>query len=263
MWDAADPAGAGGGVALSLHLLGRRRLAAVPEATPPLLPDPDIRMLKERFESAGRRRLAEAARVLAYAALEAECGCVRRGHTLAADAFGRPRVLGAGCLDVGISHDSTLIVVLTGGGCCGVDVEDAPEQELSDVAHRFCGPADAPLCRGPGWARRLWTAKESAAKALGPGLRAGLATINFRSCPGQGWSSVVWRGRPTALVTRTVDCGGRHLAVTAARPTRLRAQLWEPVLADGLWRLRRAGAPAPARPPAGRASVSRTQPWGT
>lgn len=234
-----------------------------------MLPSADLRALALRFGRAAepvtreRRRLAEASRILAHAALASVDGAVPGDRTIRTDAWGRPRILGPG-LDLGVSHDSGLLAVLVGEECCGVDVEDAPESALSEVARRFCGPGDGALLTGPGSARRLWTAKESAAKALGPGLRAGLATISFRSCPGQGWASVVWRGRPTALWTRSADCGGRHLSVTAARPAAVRVLHWEPVCADGRWRLRRAVDRPLARLHAANAvSASRTQPWGT
>jgi 4'-phosphopantetheinyl transferase superfamily protein len=124
-----------------------------------------------------------------------------------------------------ISHDRSLLVVACFPAICGVDVEDLGEEDIAEVRDRFCGPADPP---GP--ARALWTAKESAAKATGLGLRAGLRKISFRSSPEVGWAEVTWGGRPTGMLTRTVDLGRRHLSLTVAaqQPPAVLIQSWQP-----------------------------------
>ncbi|WP_419996414.1 4'-phosphopantetheinyl transferase family protein [Streptomyces boninensis] len=145
---------------------------------------------------------------------------------------------GTGQPCVNVSHDTGLLALVAAAVPCGIDVEDIAEQRLREVADRFCRAEDAAVLDGPGGARQLWTAKESAAKALGLGLRAGLSSIHFTRHPGRHWAGAVWRGRPTGLRTRTVDLGSRHLAVTAgAVPDGIRLTWWAPRRAAGTWGL--------------------------
>ncbi|MCZ7415130.1 MULTISPECIES: 4'-phosphopantetheinyl transferase family protein [unclassified Streptomyces] len=204
------------GAELHLHLVELSVVHAAAEQLPAALPGPERAALHGRYAPGRRRTQAEASRVLARA--------VRR------------RAPGRAHLNV--SHDSGLLALVQGAGRCGVDVEDAPEGELREVAHRFCGAEDRPLLAGPGGARLLWAAKESVAKALGLGLRAGLATIHFTAHPGRSWAEVTWRGSAAGLRTRAVDLGHRHLAVTAeAVPRVVRLTRWAPRHADGRWSL--------------------------
>lgn len=249
---------------LQLHLVDLAQIFRMPADAAAVLPQEELAALEHRYPQRGpgtRRRLAEASRLLTRAAVGAAVGRTPQDFRLAADVWGRPRmadpkgfadpagadVHGVGTqrpLDFNSSHDGGLLALVLSEGTCGIDVEDTPEPALREVADRFCGTADRPLLLGHGAARQLWTAKESAAKALGRGLRAGLRSIHFSDHPGRRWAEVVWGGRPTALRTCTVDLGVRHLSVTAsARPSRVWVRAWEPACCDGRWHLRSADVP--------------------
>ncbi|MFI8825151.1 4'-phosphopantetheinyl transferase family protein [Streptomyces sp. NPDC053431] len=212
------------------------------EQGPPDLPEPERAALRDRYAPGRRRAQAQASRLLVRAVLSRATGLPAHRVSVVTDADGRPRPAGAPtrwpCFNV--SHDSGLLVLVLGTGPCGIDVEDTHEHALREVADRFCGGADRALLSEPGGARHLWTAKESVAKALGRGLRAGLSTIHFTGHPGREWAEATWRGRPAGLRTRVVDLGGRHLAVTAATvPAAVRLSRWTPrhTGPDGRWEL--------------------------
>ncbi|WP_431783153.1 4'-phosphopantetheinyl transferase family protein [Streptomyces chumphonensis] len=209
------------GADLHLHLVELSAVHTAAAHLPAALPERERAALHRRYAPGRRRTQAETSRLLADA--------VRRRAT------GRPHL--------NVSHDSGLLALLQSTARCGVDVEDAPEGELREVADRYCGDADARLLARPGGARQLWAAKESVAKALGHGLRAGLATIHFTDHPGLTWAEATWRGAPTGLRTRTLDLGGRHLALTAqaapgTAPGAVRLTRWTPGDGDGRWTLR-------------------------
>lgn len=172
-----------------------------------------------------------ASRALAHTVLAQREG---RPVRITADELGPPTA--ADCrASFSISHDRAVLVVAVSDVACGVDVEDAPEHQLREVAHRFCSRAE--LTTGLP-ARMWWAAKESAAKAMGTGLRAGLRSISFTHNPLLRWSSVDHRDRRTELLTRVVELDGRHFGLTvhASRPPSVSAQVWKPVQDSGNWR---------------------------
>jgi phosphopantetheinyl transferase len=199
---------------------------------------PEFAALRDRYAAGRRRTQALASRVLVRAVLGRATGLPHR-VSIVTDPAGRPYLAGPPRQPhFNISHDAGLLALVLGTGPCGIDVEDAPESELREVADRFCGAEDRALLAVPGGARRLWAAKESVAKALGHGLRAGLSSIHFTDDPGGQWAGVTWRGSGTGLHTRTVDLATRHLAVTAdAEPRAVHLAWWEPRCADGCWGL--------------------------
>ncbi|GLW89599.1 4'-phosphopantetheinyl transferase family protein [Actinokineospora globicatena] len=203
---------------VALHLVSLRALDRVRGTAEPALPAAERAAIARRAH--GRRRTqAQAVRVLATAVAKAD-------------------------VVVNASHDQDFLVLAESAVTCGVDVEDAAEDELLEVADRFCA-ADELDEAIP--ARALWTAKESAAKACGRGLRAGLRSIRFREDPTHMWSTVDWPFG-SGFLTRTVDLGDRHCALTvrAATPPRIWTQVWTPLAADGQWTL----VPATHRDPA-------------
>ncbi|WP_225802039.1 4'-phosphopantetheinyl transferase superfamily protein [Streptomyces sp. NK15101] len=241
----APPTGAGPHHAPSLHihLAALSAVYAAAEQGPPELPEPERAALRDRYAPGRRRTQAQASRLLVRAVLSRATGLPAHRVSVVTDADGRPRPAGTPtrwpCFNV--SHDSGLLALVLGTGPCGIDVEDTGEDALREVADRFCGGADRALLSEPDGARRLWAAKESVAKALGHGLRAGLSTIHFTGHPGRQWAEATWRGRPAGLRTRVVDLGGRHLAVTAATvPAAVRLSWWTPhhTGTDGRWELR-------------------------
>jgi 4'-phosphopantetheinyl transferase len=203
---------------------------------------PELAELRDRYAPGRRRTQALASRVLVRAVLGRATGLAHR-VSIVTDSAGRPRLAGPPPQPhFNVSHGTGLLALVLGTGPCGIDVEDAPESELREVAYRFCGVEDQDLLAVPGGARRLWAAKESVTKALGHGLRAGLSSIHFTDDPGGRWAGVTWRGSGVGLRTRTVDLADSHLAVTAdAEPRAVHLTRWEPRCADGRWGLR----PAP------------------
>ncbi|MFE0736018.1 4'-phosphopantetheinyl transferase family protein [Streptomyces sp. NPDC058855] len=228
---------------LHVHLADLSAVYAAAEQGPPELPAPENTALRDRYAPGRRRAQAQASRLLVRAALSRATGWPAHRVPVVTDAGGRPHLSGtpAPWPYVNVSHDSGLLALVLGTGPCGIDVEDTGEDVLREVADRFCGTADRALLSEPGGARRLWAAKESVAKALGHGLRAGLSTIHFTGHPGREWSEATWRGRPAGLRTRVVKLGDRHLAVTAAAvPAVVRLTRWapHPTGPDGRWELR-------------------------
>lgn len=228
---------------LHVHLADLSGVYAAAEQGPPALPGPEGAALRDRYAPGRRRAQAQASRLLVRAVLSRATGRPAHRVPVVTDADGRPHLSGTPawkpCFNV--SHDSGLLALVLGTGACGIDVEDTGEDVLREVAGRFCGGADRALLSAPDGARRLWAAKESAAKALGHGLRAGLSTIHFTGHPGREWAEVTWRGRPAGLRTRVVNLGDRHLAVTAAEvPAVVRLTRWAPHRTgpDGRWELR-------------------------
>ncbi|GAA2985948.1 4'-phosphopantetheinyl transferase family protein [Actinokineospora diospyrosa] len=190
---------------VAVHVVSLRALERVRGRAEPDLPAAERAAIERR--ASGRRRVqAQAARVLAGVA------GVESGNA---------------------SHDQDFLVVAESPATCGVDVEDAAEDELREVATRFCAASEV---AGPVSARALWTAKESAAKATRLGLRAGLRSIGFTADPSTGWSTVDWP-YGAGFLTRTVDLGTRHCALTvrADAPPRVRARVWTPTVSDGRW----------------------------
>lgn len=212
------------------------------------LPDAELAMVA-RYRGAQRRAQAAASRLLTRAVAGRTLGTSPRSVDVTVDGWGRPSVTGSPGTNV--SHDGGLVVLVAGTGPCGVDVEDTAEADLRDLVGRFCGVDEVPAS-----ARQSWTAKESAAKAIGRGLRAGLATIRFEDDPGTGWAPVSWRGDRLPLRTRAVDLGTRHLALTvpvrAVTPA-VRVSVWRPARGHGRWWLTEA-----EKAPAALAAVSRT-----
>ncbi|MFC4857288.1 4'-phosphopantetheinyl transferase family protein [Actinophytocola glycyrrhizae] len=212
------------------------------------LPDAELAMVA-RYRGAPRRAQATVSRLLTRAVAGHALRTPPRAVEVTVDGWGRPSVTGSP--HTNISHDGGLVVLVSGSGPCGVDVEDTAESDLRGLVGRFCGVDEVPVS-----ARQSWTAKESAAKAIGRGLRAGLATIRFQDDPGAGWAPVTWRGDRMPLRTRAVDLGARHLALTvsarAVAPT-VRVSVWRPARAHGRWWLAEA-----EKAPAALAAVSRT-----
>jgi phosphopantetheinyl transferase len=233
--------------ALELHLVALAQVHAMAQDATASLPEPDLAALARRYQP-GRRQLAEASMLLARAVTGRATGRPPDTVQVVADAWGCP-LLGDRLdrLHFNVSHDSGLLALVLGSGACGVDVEDAAEDSLREVASRYCGPGDLALLAEPDGARLLWTAKESAAKALRRGLRAGLSSIHLVGHPGKRWARVAWRGDLVPLRTRTANLGIRHLSITAsAAPATIQVRLWEPWCAGGRWSLRLAGQPCSA-----------------
>lgn len=233
--------------ALELHLLALAQVHALAGDATACLPEPDLVALARRYQP-GRRQLAEASLLLARAVTGRATGRPPDTVQVVADAWGCP---GLGDppdrLHFNVSHDTGLLALVLGSGACGVDVEDAAEGSLREVASRYCGPADLALLAEPDGARLLWTAKESVAKALRRGLRAGLSSIHLVGHPGKRWAGVAWRGGLVALRTRTANLGSRHLSITAStQPSAIQVRLWEPWCAGGRWSLRLAEQPCSA-----------------
>ena len=232
---------------LHLHMADLAQVRELAAETTAWLPQPDLKALADRYRG-GRRRLAEGSRLLVRAVTGHATGSPSNAVRIVTDSWGRPR-LGDGtrALRFNVSHDSGLLVLVLGTGACGIDVEDTAEDDLRAVVRRFCGAGDWALLTPRSGARQLWTAKESAAKALGRGLRAGMSSIHFASHPGLCWAAVSWRGQPAMIRTRAVDLGIRHLSVTSAvEPSAIRVRIWEPACANGRWRLLPARQPAAA-----------------
>ncbi|MFI1073104.1 4'-phosphopantetheinyl transferase family protein [Streptomyces puniciscabiei] len=228
---------------LHVHLADLSAVYAAAEQGPPDLPEPERAALRDRYARGRRRTQAQASRLLVRAVLSQATGRPAHRVPVVTDADGRPRLAGPPTRwpHFSVSHDSGLLALVLGTGPSGIDVEDTHEDALREVADRFCGDADRALLCEPDGARHLWAAKESVAKALGRGLRAGLSTIHFTGHPGRQWAEASWRGRPAGLRTRVVDLGGRHLAVTAATvPAAVPLSWWTPHRADtdGRWELR-------------------------
>ncbi|SES49269.1 4'-phosphopantetheinyl transferase superfamily protein [Actinokineospora terrae] len=200
---------------VAVHVVSLRDLDRVRGDAEPALPAADRAAIARRTH--GRRRVqAQAARVLATA------------------------VAAPG--SVNASHDQDFLVLAQSPVACGVDVEDAAEDELLEVADRFCAEGELRE-RIP--ARGLWAAKESAAKACGRGLRAGLRTIRFDGDPTATWSAVDWPFG-SGFLTRVLDLGDRHCALTvrAATPPRVRTRVWTPTASGGRWTFVPATRPA-------------------
>jgi phosphopantetheinyl transferase len=236
------------GEELLVHLADLAQVRAVADGATAWLPAAELAALR-RYPEGRRRAQAETSRLLARAVLGRALGRPPLSVPLVADERGYPRTTGA-CGDrpcFNVSHDSGLVALVLGRHSCGIDVEDAAEGDLREVAGRFCaaGEGHLPGSQVPGgqvpgpanWARQLWTAKESAAKAMRRGLRAGLSSIRFADDPGLRWAGVTWRGRRTPLRTRVADLGTRHLALTSAaeRVRAVRVHTWRPCRSGGRW----------------------------
>ncbi|WP_026425157.1 4'-phosphopantetheinyl transferase family protein [Actinokineospora inagensis] len=226
---------AAGGSTVSVHVVSLRALDRVRGTATAELPDADRAEIAGRTRGA-RRTKAEAARVLSRAV----------GGT------------------VNASHDRDFLVVAGSDATCGVDVEDAPEAELREVAARFCAARDRSRATRDGdlSARALWTAKESAAKAVRRGLRAGLRSIGFAGDVTAEWSSVDWPFGG-GFLTRTVDLGDRHCALTvrADIAPAVTVRVWTPTVwtsgsAGDRWSFTPADDPATADPDAHRVAVA-------
>ncbi|MBA0052707.1 4'-phosphopantetheinyl transferase superfamily protein [Streptomyces sp. AJS327] len=248
--------------AVEVHLLDWADVPWSSVAEVPGLPADD---LAHATAYSGARRQLQAAlartvlRAVLARALDVQPGAV----PLVRGADGRTRYAAARCPRggpppaFGVSHDGVGLAVAFRAGRedtpddCGVDVEDGPVTDFVDVAPRFCAPGEL---GGPGWAvpgdvrhvtpgdrrdgpdagpgveaRARWTAKESVAKALGQGLRAGLRTVTTEPLPGgAGWAVAHWRGGPTGHLVRTHVVPGRalSLAVRAASPPAVRWTRW-------------------------------------
>ncbi|MGQ0842012.1 4'-phosphopantetheinyl transferase family protein [Actinokineospora sp.] len=213
-----------------VHLADLAEIRVVADGAVADLPAAD-RAAVDRYRG-GRRVLAVASRLFTRTVLGRALGREPAAVPLTVDEWGRPRLAGRERFGFTVSHDSAVLVVALGPHPCGVDVEDAAEAALAEVRHRFCGTDERPDS-----ARECWVAKESAAKALGRGLRAGLSTIRFAGNPAVDWSPVTWRGRRTPLRTRAVDLGGRHFALTArvGRAPDIEVHTWAPRRADARW----------------------------
>lgn len=215
---------------LGVHVVDLAEAVVVADGAVADLPDADLAVVA-RYRGALRRVQAAVSRLLTRAVVGRALGTSPRAVGVTVDGWGRPAVPGS--TDANVSHDGGLVVLVAGADPCGVDVEDAAESDLRDVVGRFCGVDEAPAS-----ARQWWTAKESAAKAIGRGLRAGLSTIRFEGDPGAGWAPVTWRGDPLPLRTRAVDLGTRHLALTvpvrAVAPT-VPVGVWRATGAHGRW----------------------------
>ncbi len=217
---------------LHVHLLDLAEVRAVSADAVADLPTADL-LAVDRFRGADRRAQAAAARLLTRSALGRALGVPPAAVPVTVDGWGKPRLAGRERFAFAASHDRGLLVLAVGPHPCGIDVEDATEADLAEVRDRFCGPAER---RGP--ARGWWAAKESAAKAIGFGLRAGLASIGFTADPARGWAPTTWKGRRTPLRTRTADLGGRHVALTARGPDPGAAvHTWSPRGRGGRWGL--------------------------
>jgi phosphopantetheinyl transferase len=236
------------GEELLVHLADLAQVRAVAHDATACMPAAELAAVR-RYPEGRRRAQAETSRLLARAVLGRALGRPPLSVPIVVDERGYPWVTGADgdrlCFNV--SHDSGLVALVLGRHSCGIDVEDAAEEDLREVAGRFsaAGEGQVPGGQVPGshapgtanWARQLWTAKESAAKAMRWGLRAGLSSIRFVDDPGLRWAGVTWRGRRMPLRTRAVDLGIRHLALTSAaeRIRAVRVHAWQPWRSGGRW----------------------------
>jgi 4'-phosphopantetheinyl transferase len=110
---------------------------------------------------------------------------------LAATALGKPYVVGAGALDVSVSHSGRwALVAVRADGPVGVDVEEHRAMTAPSIAARFFTPGEAALVAAAtdqGVFFRIWTRKEAWTKAQGQGLRLPLDEVDVSDDVG-GWT---------------------------------------------------------------------------
>ncbi|PYC78001.1 4-phosphopantetheinyl transferase [Streptomyces tateyamensis] len=145
------------------------------------------RELLARRRTPGARRRYLGARVLSRYALSARCGRPLGEWRFGHGPDGRPEPLGpADGLRFNLSHTDGLIACLvTEQAACGVDVEATPAgPDAVRYLPRFLAESERALLTGPGAGpartlAALWVLKEAYLKALGTGLRRGLAEFAF------------------------------------------------------------------------------------
>lgn len=149
------------------------------EALLPLLsPQRQQRILACRH-GADRARLAGAGWLLRYALSQEGIPVHAQQFTTSPD--GKP-LLANGSLDFSLSHSGEWVLCAVSTKCVGVDVE-LPRCTLA-TARRFFAPEEVAMVESlPKSAQadallRLWTAKEAFTKALGTGLKQGLASFS-------------------------------------------------------------------------------------
>ncbi|HET8683068.1 MAG TPA: 4'-phosphopantetheinyl transferase superfamily protein [Micromonosporaceae bacterium] len=238
-------------VQLALHVVDLRRFSPQAARTPDLTGEEAAAI--QRLPSPALRMRARASRALVRRVLARVLGCRPAAVPVVRPAHGRPVLSGEPPEECAfsVSHDRRVLVLAHSPAGCGVDVEDAPPALLLPVATRFCARAEVRAGLDGGRPRALWAAKESAAKAWGAGLRAGLATVTFDQEPTGGWAPVRRGGARTDWLTRVVGYPGRHLAVTVrgAVPGAVSVTVWHAVDDGRRWSLRPAGRPVHVRAP--------------
>ncbi|HZN19700.1 MAG TPA: 4'-phosphopantetheinyl transferase superfamily protein [Micromonosporaceae bacterium] len=238
-------------VQLALHVIDLRRFSPRAPRSPDLTGDEAAAI--QGLASPVLRMRAGASRALVRRVLARLLGCRPAAVPLVRSAQGRPVLADEPPEECSfsVSHDRRVLVLAHSPAGCGVDVEDAPSAQLLPVAARFCTPAEVRAGLDDGRPRALWAAKESAAKAWGLGLRAGLAAVTFDQEPTGGWAPVRRGGARTGWLTRVVGYPGRHLAVTVrgAVPRTVGVTVWRAVDDGRQWSLRPAGRPVQVRAP--------------
>ena len=238
-------------VQVALHVIDLRRFSPRAPHSPDLTGEETTAI--QQLPSPALRMRARASRALVRRVLARPLGCCPAAVPVVRSAQGRPVLSGEPPEECSfsVSHDRRVLVVAHSPAGCGVDVEDAPSAQLLPVAARFCAPTEVRAGLDGGRLRALWAAKESATKAWGLGLRAGLATVTFDQEPTTGWAPVRRGGSRTNWLTRVVGYPGRHLAVTVrgTAPRAVGVTVWHAVDDGRQWSLRPAGWPVHVRAP--------------
>jgi 4'-phosphopantetheinyl transferase len=124
---------------------------------------------KERFAVG----CALAKRVVArYAGGEAASVTLNRACSECGGQHGKPAAVGTD-LELSVSHSGDAVVVaVTAGAPCGVDVERLDRRRDSDALGRYVlAESERAAARTDGGLLRAWTRKEAVTKATGDGLR--------------------------------------------------------------------------------------------
>ncbi|HET8660667.1 MAG TPA: 4'-phosphopantetheinyl transferase superfamily protein [Micromonosporaceae bacterium] len=238
-------------VQLALHVIDLRGFSPRAPHAPDLTGEEAAAI--QRLPSPALRMRARASRALVRQVLGRLLGCRPAAVPVVRPAGGRPVLSGEPPEECSfsVSHDRRVLVLAHSPAGCGVDVEDAPPAQLLPVAARFCARAEVRAGLAGGRPRALWAAKESAAKAWGVGLRAGLAAVTFDQEPTCGWAPVRRGGARTGWLTRVASYPGRHLAVTVrgTAPRAVSVTVWRAVDDGRQWSLQPAGRPVHVHAP--------------
>jgi 4'-phosphopantetheinyl transferase len=211
--------------ASAVHLYYADRRVLREELAAPLVTDDDRRRLTAGM-AARRRAEYLAGRALLRYALERYTQRPAASFRIVVAAEGRPE-----CVDgpkISLAHSGNVVVcAVTECDAVGVDVETrGPRSAIGGIAERYFTPAEAEWVAVDPDARfrMLWVLKEAYLKALGVGLKGGLARLECRIEPPRIVAHASGGAVPQLALWRGPDCdigvaalGARSLTVVAQR----------------------------------------------
>ena len=191
--------------ASAVHLYYADRRGLREELTAPLVTDDDRQRLAAGM-AARRRAEYLAGRALLRYALERYTQRPASSFRIAVADEGRPECVGGP--KISLAHSGNVVVcAVTERDAVGVDVETrGPRTAIAGIAERYFTPAEAEWVAADPDARfrMLWVLKEAYLKALGVGLKGGLASLECRI-------------EPPRIVARAADGAAPRLALWSGR----------------------------------------------